>query len=182
MLVSTTTLARRSGAITKAVLVPCWPPVCPLLQQPVASLRFFPTPAESVWIVRAMGGLERSPHQVAAASANQLVIQNRNLESGPIFCGGKPARHRGFCSSSRGNRHCAPGSTFDHAADESVSPSGVVERFAGLRYKGIIFERIQPCLDGIVKVFRVADFGVILRTGFVMASPRPGAREPGGWK
>jgi hypothetical protein len=66
------------------------------------------------------------------------------------------------------------GSTFDHAADEGVSLSGVVERFAGLRYQGIIFEKIQPCLDGIVKVFRVADFGVILRTGFVTASPRPG--------
>ena len=56
---------------------------------------------------------------------------------------------------------CA-GCAFDYTAHQAVSLSRVVERCAGLGNEGIVLEKIQPGLDGIVKMFRVADFWIIL--------------------
>ena len=61
--------------------------------------------------------------------------------------------------------------TFDRAGDQGVALSRVVERCAGLGYEGIILEKIESGLDGIVKVFRVAAFEVLLVfAGFVVTN------------
>ena len=46
-----------------------------------------------------------------------------------------------------------------------------MELRTGLSQERVILEKIQPSLDGIVKVFRVADFGIIVGERFVVANP-----------
>ena len=45
-----------------------------------------------------------------------------------------------------------------------------MEVVPGRRYERIVLEKIEARLDRIVEVFGVADFGIVMRTGLVVAN------------
>jgi len=170
-------------------------------------------PTESVVIFVAIGGSQRSPHQVTRRVSDEPIIEHGHFELSHIIGGGEPTaagdlvagveeigvRYRpGFIfavepSAERNNcktvvdhrmRHACgrqhiltdvihitlSRSALDSATHQREPLSRIVEFGARLGNEWIVLEEIDPALDWVREVLRVAVLGIVLRSGLVIAN------------